>query len=80
MVVALAARLASTGQLNSDLEVLGYGLVQQSPLGVVRVVEFGLFTRLPARIRMRLRWACSGRHGAVPAWAECLMMLGLYRA
>ncbi len=29
---------------------------------------------------MRVRWACSGGHGAVPAWAGCLMILGLYPA
>jgi hypothetical protein len=45
---------------------------------VARVVEFGFGTRLPARMRMRLRWACGGGHGAEPAWAGCLMILGLY--
>jgi hypothetical protein len=45
---------------------------------VARVVEFGLCTRLPARMKMRLRWACSGGHGAVPAGAGCPMILGLY--
>lgn len=29
---------------------------------------------------MRVRWACGGGHGAVPAWAGCLMILGLYPA
>ena len=73
-------QLAGTGQLKPGLKVLGYGLVEQSPLGVARVVEFGLCTRLPARMRMRLRWACSGRQEAVPAWAKCLMILGSYPA
>ena len=63
VVVALAARLAGTGPLKPGLKVLGYGLVEQRPLGVARVVDFGLCTRLPARMRMRLRWACSGRQG-----------------
>ena len=80
VVVALAARLAGTGQLKPGLEVLGYGLVQQSALWVARVVEFGLCIRWPTRARMHLRWACGGGHRAVPAWAGCLMMLGLYLA
>ena len=55
VVVALAVELTATGQLKPGLEVLGNGSVQQSPLGVARVVELGLCTRLPARMRMRLR-------------------------
>jgi hypothetical protein len=55
VVISLAVELAATGQLTPGLEVLGYGLVQQSPLGVARVVELGLCTRWPARMRMRLR-------------------------
>jgi hypothetical protein len=55
VVVALAVELAHAGKFMPGLEVLGYGFVQQSPLGVARVVEFGLCTRLPARMRMRLR-------------------------
>ena len=47
---------------------------------VAWVVEFEFGTRLPARMRMHLRWACGGGHGAVPAWAGCLMMLSLYPA
>jgi hypothetical protein len=47
---------------------------------VARVVELGFGTRWPTRVRMRVRWACSGGHGAVPAWAGCLMILGLYPA
>jgi hypothetical protein len=39
VVVALAVELAGTGKFMPGLEVLGYGLVQQSPLGVARVVE-----------------------------------------
>ncbi len=50
VVISLAVELAATGQLKPDLEVLGYGLVQQSPLGVTRVVELGLCTRWPARV------------------------------
>ena len=34
VVVALAVELAGTGKFMPSLEVLGYGLVQQSPLGV----------------------------------------------
>ena len=45
VVVALAVELTGTGQLKPGLEVFGYGLVEQSPLGVARVVEFGLCTR-----------------------------------
>jgi hypothetical protein len=40
VVVALAVELACAGQLKPGLEVLGYGLVEQSPLGAARVVEF----------------------------------------
>jgi len=80
VVVALAVELAGTGKFMPSLEVLGYGLVQQSPLGVARVVGLGFGARLPARMRMRLRWACGGGHGAVPAWAGCLMILVLYPA
>ena len=50
VVVTLAVELAGAGQLKPGLEVLGYGLVQQRALGVARVVEFGLCTRLPARV------------------------------
>ena len=50
VVVALAVELACTCQLKPGLEVLGYGLVQQCPLGVALVVELGLCTRLPARV------------------------------
>ena len=50
VVVALAVELAGTGQLKQGLEVLGYGLVEQSPLGVALVVELGLGARLPARV------------------------------
>ena len=57
VVGALSVELAGTGQLKPSLEVLGDGLVEQSPLGVARVVEFGLCTLLPARMRIRLRWA-----------------------
>ncbi len=50
VVVALAIELTGTGQLKPGLEVFGYGLVEQSPLGVERFVELGLCTRLPARV------------------------------
>ena len=50
VVVTLAVELAGTGQLKLGLEVLGNRLVEQSPLGVARVVEFGLCTRLPTRV------------------------------
>jgi hypothetical protein len=30
------------------------------------------------RMRVRLRGTCGDGHGAVPAWAGCLMILGLY--
>ena len=78
VVVALAVELTGAGQLKPGLEVFGNGLAQQRAPGVARVVEFGLCTRLPARMRMRLRWACSGWHGAVPAWAGCLMARGVH--
>ena len=59
--------------------MFGYGFLEQRPLGVARVVEFGFGARSgPARMRVRLRWACGGGHGAEPAWAGCLMILGLY--
>ena len=78
VVVALAVELTGTGQLKPGLEMLGDGAVKQRALGVAWVVEFGFGTRLPARMRMRLRWACGGGHGAVPAGAGCLMILCLY--
>ena len=78
VVVALAVKLAGTCQRVPGLEVLGYGFVKQRALRVARVVELWLCTRWPARVRMRLRWACGGGHGAVPAWAGRLMILGLY--
>ena len=52
--------LAGTGQRMPGLKVFGNGLVEQRALGVARVVELGFGARLPARMRMRLRWACSG--------------------
>jgi hypothetical protein len=80
VVVAKAIELTGTGQLKPGLKMFGYGAVKQRPLGVARVVKFGFGTRLPTRMRMRLHWACSGGHGAVPAWAGCLIILGLYPA
>ena len=80
VVVALAVELTGSGQLKSGLKMLGNGLVEQRALGVARVEEFELCSRLPARMRMRLRWACSGGHGAVPAWAGSLRLLCLYTA
>jgi hypothetical protein len=50
VVVALAVELAGTGKFMPSLEVLGDGLVQQGPLGVARVVELWLCTRLPASV------------------------------
>ena len=55
-------------------------MLEQGPLWVARVVELGFCARLPARMRMRLRWACSDGHGAVPAGGGRLMMLNLYPA
>ena len=78
VVVALAVEMTGTGQLTPGLKMLGNSLVEQSALGVARVVEFGLCSSLPARMRMSVRWACSGGHGAVPAWAGCSMVLSLY--
>ena len=78
VVVALAVELACAGERVPGLKVFGNRLVEKGALRVARVVELGLCTRLPARMRMRLRWACGGGHGAVPAWAGCLMVLGLH--
>mgnify|MGYP003380913817 CR=1 FL=1 len=64
VVVALAIELTGTGQLKPGLKMLGYGLVKQRAFGVARVVELGFGTRWPTRVRMRLRWACSGGPGA----------------
>ena len=50
VMVALAVELASTGEFMPGLEVLGNGLVEQRPLGVARVVEFGFCTRWPTRV------------------------------
>ena len=41
VLVALAVELACTGQLKPGLEMLGEGLVEQSPPWVARVAEFG---------------------------------------
>ena len=80
VVVTLAVELTGTGQLKPGLEVFGYGLVEQRALWVAWVVEFGFGARWPARMRMRLRWACGSGHGAVPAGAGCLIILCLYTA
>ena len=64
VVVALAVELAGTGQPKLGLEVFGNGAVKQGSLGVARVVELGLCTRCgPTSMRVRVRWACGGRHG-----------------
>jgi len=80
VVVPLPVELAGTCQLTPGLEVFGNRLVEQRALGVARVVELGFALRWPARVRMRVYWAGDGGHWAVPAWAGCLMVLGLYPA
>jgi hypothetical protein len=80
VVVALPVELTCAGEFMLGLEMFGNGLVEQRALGVAWVVELGLCTGLSTRMRMRLRWAYSGGHGAVPAWAGCVMIRGLYRA
>ena len=45
VVVALAVELTGTGKRMPGLEVFGYGLVEQSALGVAWVVEFGFGAR-----------------------------------
>ncbi len=57
--------LSCAGQTKPGLEVLGNGLAEQRALGLTRVVEFGLCTRLPVRKSMRacLGWACGDGHG-----------------
>ncbi len=69
MVIALAVELAVTGQVKPCLEMLDHCAVQQGVLGVTRVVELGFGAGKRTRLRMRvlLRWTCSGGHGAVPA-------------
>lgn len=62
VVVALAVELAATGQLKPSLKVLGYGLVEPRTLGAARVVEFGLCTRWPVRVRRQVRWACRANY------------------
>ena len=57
--------LAVTGECMPGLEVFGNGLVEKGALGVEQ---------------KGVRWASDGRHGAVPAWAGCLMVLCLYPA
>lgn len=82
VVVALAVELTRTGHRVPGLEVFGNGLVKQRALRMARVVEFEFASRWPTRVRMqmRLRWTVDGGHGAVPAGAGCLMILGLYPA
>ena len=82
VMVVLPVELACTCEFEPSLEIFGNRLVQQGTLRVARVVEFGFGARLPTRVRMRvrLRWACGGGHGAVPAWVGCPMILGLYPA
>lgn len=81
-MVALAVELAINRECMPSLEVLGDGLVEQRTFGVAQVIELGFGTRLPTRKRMRvgLRRRRGEGHGAVPAGAECLMILGLYPA
>ena len=55
VVVALPVELACAGQLKPGLKVLGYGLVEQGSLRVVRVVEFGFAARLATRWPTRVR-------------------------
>jgi hypothetical protein len=69
VVVALAVELTCAGEFMPGLEMFGYGLVEQSALGVARVVELGFGTRLSARVRMRLRWVC--------ACVGCALALGV---
>ena len=76
VVITLTVELPGAGEIKPGLGMLGYRLVQQRALGVARVVELGLEARRPTRMRMRLRWAGDGGHGAVSAWAGCLMVLG----
>ena len=80
VVVALPVKLAHASEIEPGLEVFGDRLVEQRALGVTRVVELGFGARWPARVRMRVYWAGDGGHGAVPAWAGCLILLGLYPA
>ena len=47
VVVALPVKLTGAGQLKPGLEVLGYGLVEQSALGVARVVKLGFAPACP---------------------------------
>ena len=52
VVVALAVKLAGTGQLKPGLKILSNGAVQQGLLGMARVVEpgFGAGTRMRASV------------------------------
>ena len=50
VAVALSIEPARAGQIEPGFEVFGYRLVQQRALGVARVVELGLCTRLSARV------------------------------
>ena len=82
VVVALAVELTSTCQRVPGLEVFGNRLVEQRALGMARVVELGFGSRLTtASGCASLRRRCGdGGHGAVPAWAGCQMIPGLYLA
>ena len=76
VVVALAVELTCADEFMPGLEMFGYGLVEQSALGVARVVELGFGTRLSARVRMRLRWVCACVGCAVVGMGQCQQGLG----
>ena len=64
--------LARAGQLKSDLEMLGNGLVQQRAFGVAGVVElgFGCCCWLGCSKRSVARWVV--RMGSAAAWQRVL--------
>ena len=50
MVVALAVKLADTGQLKPSLKILADSAVQQGVLRVTRVIEFGFDANTSVRV------------------------------
>ena len=64
VVVALAVELACAGERVPGLKVFGNRLVEKGALRVARVVELGLCTRLPVRMRAAsgIDWYASGEN------------------